>query len=243
MTSDSSRSSGRDFGFDTESFDDFFARTYEDTLKRAVMLCGHREDAEEAVIEAYGRAAARWEERLRGYESPEGWVFRVVKQEIWKKATTVRKQLAALLLLPAARQATTEQTVEARAALDALKALPERQRIVMVLNCLYAVPQSDIADQLGITPSAVANHVLKARRALRAAWGFGPDEEVSGLVASPSGGLKQRGSLFQDVDPLVERLAEAEAWLQARFESDPGVLDQARARIAAVSARVGGGRA
>jgi RNA polymerase sigma factor (sigma-70 family) len=249
MTSGSERDLDTDVDTETEAdsevFEDFFARTHHGMLARAVMLCGHREDAEDAVIEAYGLAAQRWD-RLRDYESPEGWVFLVVQQRLWKQANAFRRQRATLLRVPVARQATTEQTAEARAALAALAALPKRQRIVMVLNCLYGMPQQEIADQLGIKRTSVAAHVFKARRALEETLGIRPDEpgeDTSALVASASGGPKRPTSLFTSADPLAKRLAETETWLRAGFDADPGALDAARARLAAVLARATGGRA
>ncbi|MFE0461540.1 hypothetical protein ACFW1A_20050, partial [Kitasatospora sp. NPDC058965] len=83
-----------------EEFEAFFTRSYPRALARAVLLCGNREDAEDAVLEAYAAAAERWADRLRGYESPEGWVSTVVEQRLWKTARARSKQREALLRVP-----------------------------------------------------------------------------------------------------------------------------------------------
>jgi RNA polymerase sigma factor (sigma-70 family) len=53
-----------------------------------------------------------------------------------------------------------------RAVIDLLDMLPERTRIVFELRRLEGHPYTDIADQLGISVSAVEKHMLRATRRL-----------------------------------------------------------------------------
>ena len=59
-----------------EEFSAFYAATYQRLLGQLVLLCGDRAEAEDALQEAFARAAVRWR-RLRSYEAPEAWVRRV----------------------------------------------------------------------------------------------------------------------------------------------------------------------
>ena len=59
-----------------EEFSAFYAATYQRLLGQLVLLCGDRAEAEDALQEAFARAAVRWH-RLRSYEAPEAWVRRV----------------------------------------------------------------------------------------------------------------------------------------------------------------------
>jgi RNA polymerase sigma-70 factor (ECF subfamily) len=45
-------------------------------LGQLVLLCGDRAEAEDALQEAFARAAVRWR-RLRSDEAPEAWVWRM----------------------------------------------------------------------------------------------------------------------------------------------------------------------
>src|SRR5215217_1401751 len=59
-----------------EEFSAFYAATYQRLLGQLVLLCGDRAEAEDALQEAFARAAVRWP-RLRSYQAPEAWVRRV----------------------------------------------------------------------------------------------------------------------------------------------------------------------
>ena len=60
----------------TRDFDDFFRQHYGRLLRALTAACGSREEAADAVQEAFVRAHQRWE-RISGYEDPAAWVRRV----------------------------------------------------------------------------------------------------------------------------------------------------------------------
>ncbi|MEW2631013.1 sigma-70 family RNA polymerase sigma factor [Streptomyces sp. NPDC048389] len=234
-----------------EPFDGFFARSFPGMTARALLLCGHPQDAEDAVQEAYAAAFARWE-RLRHYDAPDAWVYRVVRQRLWAVArdrSRIRPAEPDSLQPPPS--AGVEQTVEARAVLTALAELPSRQRTVLVLNCLEGMTQEAIADELGLTRGAVASSVFKARAQLVKAVGMSDKADAGssrravrarhddlGLV--PSHALARlRDQTAAPADPVAAALRRTELWLRAavaRSERPSRQLAAVRAASADVCA-------
>ena len=69
-------------------FHTFFECSCPGMLARALLLAGHRQDAEDAVQQAYVEALRRWE-RVGRYDSPDAWVYKIVKQRLWATARLV----------------------------------------------------------------------------------------------------------------------------------------------------------
>ncbi|WP_435612940.1 RNA polymerase sigma factor [Streptomyces sp. bgisy159] len=213
-----------------EPFDTFFARSFPGMTARALLLCGHPQDAEDAVQEAYAAAFSRWE-RLCHYDAPDAWVYRIVRQRLWAVARDrSRTRPAAPDSLQPPPAAGVEQTVEARAVLTALARLPARQRTVLVLHCLEGMTQEAIADELGLTRGAVASSVFRARAKLTKAVGMSDGVDAGngrragrgrhdglGLVPSPPQARTARlGEQAADfADPVAAALRRTELWLRA----------------------------
>jgi RNA polymerase sigma-70 factor (ECF subfamily) len=155
-------------------FDTFFSCSYDRLLAQLVMVCGSREDAEDAAQEAYVEAYRAWD-RIAGYELPEAWVYRVAVQRLWKTLRRRRTGQERLPDVPVPPQAGPEQSAEAREVLRLLAALPPRQRITMVLFCLHGWSQQEIAKALRMTRGGVAANVSKARRTLKEALDMAGD--------------------------------------------------------------------
>ncbi|MDI9889266.1 sigma-70 family RNA polymerase sigma factor [Streptomyces sp. HNM0645] len=198
---------------------------------KALLLCGHPQDAEDAVQEAYAAAFVRWE-RLRHYDAPDAWVYRIVRQRLWVVArdrSRTRPTEPGTLQTPPS--AGVEQTVEARAVLTALAQLPSRQRTVLVLNCLEGMTQEAIAGELGLTRGAVASSVFRARAKLGRAIGMSDGtgagkgrrtgrerHDDPGLVPSQAQAQAQarlREGPTGSVDPVTVALWRTELWLRA----------------------------
>ncbi|MCF6522830.1 RNA polymerase sigma factor [Streptomyces sp. JJ36] len=220
-------------------FETFFARSLPGMLARAMLLCGHPQDAEDAVQEAYAEALRRWD-RLRGYDAPDAWVYRVVRQRLWGAARSRRRTRpvddpVAEMRPPAA--ASVEQTAEVRAVLAALSGLPARQRTVLVLHCLQGLPQDEIAGELGLSRGGVAANLHKARRRLKGVVGTADEGTVPGrrrpvqhdrgeLVPAGAGGTARPD---EPADGVAAALLRAELWLRGGLTRAPGFTRRLRA--------------
>lgn len=212
----------------TEAFERFFERTLSGMLARAITLCGHRADAEDAVQEAYTEAAARWD-RLGGYDSPEAWVHKVMVQRL-RRTRRQRDRTRPALDVPVAPEAGPERAALAREVLRVLGGLPQQQRMALVLHCLHGLPQREVARQLRITRGTVAAHVFKARRALEEGLGMTqtPSDWLGeGLVAASTRNGPPRA---RRTDPVAAALRETEEWLRAGVEAEGEGKARSRAR-------------
>ncbi|GAA1909235.1 hypothetical protein GCM10009716_18980 [Streptomyces sodiiphilus] len=235
-------------------FDAFFQRSFPGMLARAILLSGHRQDAEDAVQEAYTEALRRWE-RLRGYDSPEGWVHRVVRQRLSSVSRrAARTRPTDLEDLPQLSVAGADRSIEARAVLDALAALPPRQRTVLVLHSLEGMSQEAVARELGLTRGGVAAGLFKARRKLEKVLDVVEHERETGRRTG-------RDTPHRDRDGLVSRppqarplplagagaappadgpdgaVARTELWLRGRIAARPDLRDRLRDAVLASAGR------
>ena len=127
------------------------------------LVASNREEAEDAFAEALARA---WDHLTRGrqIDSLEAWVFVVASNELRRSA---RRRLRR----PHPERGAT--TVEDSPNLDhaglgpAIRALPKRQRQVVVLRYWFDLPLSDIARGMGIAEGTVKALLHQARSSLR----------------------------------------------------------------------------
>ncbi|MEU6082761.1 sigma-70 family RNA polymerase sigma factor [Streptomyces sp. NPDC047108] len=240
-----------------EDFGAFFERTFPGMLARAFVLCGHRQDAEDAVQEAYAEAFRRWD-RLRAYDAPDAWVLRIVRQRLAAVSRRrARRRTVELDSVPHPPAAAVERTVEARAVLTALAALPQRQRTVVVLHCLQGMSQEAVAEELGLSRGGVAASLFKGRKRLEKVLGMpergtgaagerarGRDALVGPGVpgARPAAGLPGPGDPRYDLSwlpgpaeqsALPELLRRTEVWLRGGFTADRRTMERIRDAVTA----------
>lgn len=115
--------------------------------------------AYESTQEAFARAYARWP-RVGSANSPEAWVMTTA-------LNLCRRHFRRRRDVPGRETGTGVPSGDRVDVLNALRALPDRQRQVAVLHYIADYPLHAIADALGISDGAVKAHLFKARRALR----------------------------------------------------------------------------
>lgn len=215
-------------------FASFVACTYPAILARAIMLCGHRQDAEDAVQEAYCEALQRWD-RIRGYDSAEAWVYKVMTQRLWRARRRWAKTLDAARDLPVPAGSRPDQVAEAHEVLRLLAGLPPARRVALVLHCLYGQPQEEIARELGVRRGTVAASIHQGRRTLEEALGLTParGRDAQEALMSVARGARTAAAAWSG-DPLAALLGAVAAQVERAVEAD-------RAGCVALLARIGAG--
>ena len=153
------------------SFEELFDARFHKAESVAQRIVGDRALAEDIAAEAFARAYARWPS-LRTHPGREGWVVRVAAN-LAIDATRRRRPVLADSPPPDHGDA-----VALRLALAAaLRALPVRQRSVVVLRYLADLSESDTAAALRISEGSVKTHLHRGLARLRRELGE-TNEEV-----------------------------------------------------------------
>jgi RNA polymerase sigma-70 factor (sigma-E family) len=154
-----------------EAFDHAFSVLFPRAFRLTYRLLGDRAAAEDAAAEALARAFADWK-RVAELPYRDAWVLRVASN-IALDQIRRRKQLPTVS--PA--QPEDEDAHAVRIALwAALRALPRRQREIVVLRYIAGLTEGEVAQLLGLSLGTVKTHVTRGRAALRLAMG---DEETA----------------------------------------------------------------
>jgi RNA polymerase sigma factor (sigma-70 family) len=170
-------------------FDTFVRESRPGLLARAILYCGHRQNAEDAVADAYLEAYRHWP----SLRSPTAWMDVTVRRRLARNSARWWSRRTDLDVAVPARS-TVEEEAAATAVLAAIGNLPPRQRQVLVLVCLDGRPYAEVAEILGIRVGTVGATLSAARANLADLLGPG-----SSLVRGP--------------DPVVAALRATEAWL------------------------------
>jgi RNA polymerase sigma-70 factor (ECF subfamily) len=170
---------------DREAFDELVRQTYAATWTLAVRLTTNEEDARDVVQEAYLRA---WRSigRFRGDAQLSTWLYRITTNcastHLGRGAKHRHEQLddeaSVVDLRPQADPAGRAELSAVRSRLvDAIDALPDGLRAVVVLRDVYDLPHEAIAAELGISETAAKVRLHRARKRLREALDPLRDEE------------------------------------------------------------------
>lgn len=159
---------------DSRAMETLFDRYADRALGLAVRLTETREDAEEVTQEAFLRAF-RQARQFRGEpESFGAWLFAIVRNLARDQRRQLRLPTLSLTSPEAERFLATDDAAgeaEKRAArrflLDALHALPEEWRTVIVLCDLEDAAHAEAAQILNRSVAATKSLLYRARRALR----------------------------------------------------------------------------
>jgi RNA polymerase sigma-70 factor (sigma-E family) len=161
-----------DFVFQGYDADGEFAAFYRDTWPRlfrtTYAVAGQRSLAEDALQSAFAKAYGQWE-KVRAAEHPEAYVRRMAVNEVlstfrrpWFKAERSGDP-------PDSRHSVSHEgaTVDREALWRAVRALPPRQRAVVVLRYYEDLSEAEIAAVLGCSKGTVKSQASDALRRLR----------------------------------------------------------------------------
>jgi RNA polymerase sigma factor (sigma-70 family) len=213
---------------DYADFDAFLTRTWSRMLARAVMYGGHRQNAEDALQEAYLQAWRNWPH----LHAPDAWLETTMRRRSTRNARRWWARWKRVELeVPAPAAASVEEETRAVAVLRTVGLLPPRQRAVLVMVCLEGLTYQQVADELGITTGAVGANLAKAREKLAVLLGLTPEPHDPGdpLVA----GARIPGARLYPgaADPLGAALRRTEEWLVRGFEADTAGRERLRATV------------
>lgn len=147
------------------SFDEAFAELYRAAYRVAFRLLGDRTEAEDVAQEALARTYVRWR-TVEPYAAP--WACRVATNVAIDRTRRTRRLSSAEVPERAAADAFSDERVDLQ---RALRALPRRQRDVVVLRYLADQPEEAVAAALGVSVGTVKTHASRGLAALRARLG------------------------------------------------------------------------
>ena len=149
-------------------FEHWYAGEHGRLFASLFVLSGDRDLAAEATDEALSRALQRWD-RVSEMDSPGGWTYQVAVNVL--RRATRRRALERRLMRRLVRQDISP--APAGEVWDVVRALPERQRMAVVLRYVADLAENDIATVMGVTRGTVASTLADARHTL------------AGLLAEP----------------------------------------------------------
>jgi RNA polymerase sigma-70 factor (sigma-E family) len=156
-------------------FSEFYAAAKDDCLRIVLVSVGDRHLAEDLVAEAFTRAWMSWR-KVRDHPVPRAWVVRTALNthvSWWRRRG---RELPLETIAPS----TTWQPQDVDDALvSAIRALPARQREVIVLRVFFDLGTDATAALLGISPGTVGAHLHRALGTLRTQIPSFLDQEVT----------------------------------------------------------------
>jgi RNA polymerase sigma-70 factor (sigma-E family) len=142
---------------------------YRSLVRLAALLLRDADEAEEVVQDAFVAMHDGWG-RLRDADKALAYLRRSVvnrsRSALRRRAVRERYVPASLPDVHSAEHHAL-LAVEHRAVVDALRALPERQREAVVLRYYADLSEADTARAMGISAGAVKSHTARAMAALR----------------------------------------------------------------------------
>jgi RNA polymerase sigma-70 factor (ECF subfamily) len=163
---------------------------YERAYRTAVMICGNRADAEEAVQDAFLRVW-RFRDALPPDAKREAWLYRVLvnacysklRQEVPRRERERdRPHLDDALVSTESPERAAEHAAVAEMLDVTLRDLPEALRLVVVLRYYSDLSEREIAIAIRRRPGTVKSRLHEARRRLAADTrldSYRPDAEVT----------------------------------------------------------------
>jgi RNA polymerase sigma-70 factor (ECF subfamily) len=141
-----------------------YEREYAIAAHAAYTIVGSTSRAQDLAQDAMAAAYARWD-HVQQLDRPGAWVRRVAINLAIKDRHKAGRQTLGVeeAEAPPAR----EVDHDARAVLaDAIRRLPDQQRVAVVLHYFHDLPLVEVAESLGCAENTVKVHLHRARRTL-----------------------------------------------------------------------------
>ncbi len=138
-------------------------------FRAALLLTGHREDAEDLLQTAFAKLATRWRQvKVAGH--PDAYVRRILyNQRIswWRRGTSRREYLVDSVPELVRLEDPASSAAIRVAVAKALGRLTVKQRAVIVLRYLEDLPEAEVAEILGCSVGTVRSQTHRTLERLR----------------------------------------------------------------------------
>ncbi len=175
MESVSVMTSGIESGGTAYDVDPLIVTLFQQEGRRLVALAGFFTDdrtaAEDLVQEAFirlARSAHRIREREKAAAYLRSIVINLARDHNRRGLVSLRHRPPAVTDEPSAEETASVQESQ-REVVDALRALPHRQRECLALRYYLELPVQEIAEALGVSANSVKTHLKRGLRALASA--------------------------------------------------------------------------
>lgn len=142
-------------------FDEWYGRLHPRVISTVLVASGFDSDlATDAADEAFTRALGQWD-RVAAMSSRDAWVCRVAVNVMRRR---LRRRSVETRLLRLGRRPAAPQIPDAYPEVwDAVRGLPQRQRLAIVLRYVADLPEAEVADVMGVSRGAVSASLVAAR--------------------------------------------------------------------------------
>lgn len=160
-------------------YESVFRLHYQPMVRSLAVVAGNREDAADAVQEAFTKAYVRWK-KISTYDDPASWIRRVAINKLRdghrsrKHGDALAQRIGSRESRDGAAEGPETEVVEAaskdeagRRLARALQSLPRQQRAALSLFYLEQLSVAEVARSMGLSDGAVKFHLHQGRDALR----------------------------------------------------------------------------
>jgi len=143
-------------------FEEWYVAQHPRLYASLVVFTGNPDLAWDATDEAFTRALQRWK-RVRMMDSPEGWTYRVAIN-VARRASRRRRHEHSLLSRLGDAQVVAAPAGEIW---ELVRALPERQRMAVLMHKYQGMDYKEISKVLKLSESATKSLLFRAYETLR----------------------------------------------------------------------------
>jgi RNA polymerase sigma-70 factor (sigma-E family) len=143
-------------------FAEVYAAHQAEALRLAYLLTGERDLAEDAVADAFVKVYRRW--RTGRIDHPRAYIRRAVVNEVnsrFRRLALERREAAKRRGDDRGARSADDQLADRDQVFAALQALPERQRVAVVLRYYQDLSEADTAAAMGVSVGTVKSSVSR----------------------------------------------------------------------------------
>jgi RNA polymerase sigma-70 factor (ECF subfamily) len=143
-----------------DDFEGWYRRVHPRVIGAVFACCGDRDVAADATDEAFARAVDRWA-RVSVMSSPEAWVSRVAVNSMRRRLR--RRGLERRFTFRHNSAEGIDEHVPYPEVWRAVRSLPERQRVAIVLRYVADLTELEVSQAMGVARGTVSALLVTAR--------------------------------------------------------------------------------